>query len=132
MSEDIKRVDFNDEQVRVKFLAELEESMKELQKQIDEQKEREKNDPTDRIRHEYDSIFWCPKVEEYWIKDEKEPAAKIEMGWYAGCSEEETKKRMECEDNPEDNRNIMIVGYDMIPDLIQELQKIYDDNKDIK
>jgi hypothetical protein len=132
MSEDSKRFDFNDKEAREKLVADLRQSMKELQEEMRIQDEREKNDPPDRIRHEYDSIFWCPKVDEYWIKDEKEPAAKIEMGWYAGCSEEETKKIMECEDNPEDNRNIMIIGYDMIPDLIQELQKIYDDNKDIK
>ncbi len=133
MNDDIKPFDFNDEATRKKWVESLEKSILQMRKDIEEQREREKNDPPDRVRHEYDDIFWVPKVKEYWIKDEKYPAAHIAQGWYAGFSEEKIKETMECKDNPQTvDLAVCIVAHDMIPELIEKLQKIYDDNKDIK
>lgn len=133
MSEDIKRFDFNDKEAREKLVADLRQSMKEIQKEMDEQEEREKSDPPDRVRHEYNDIYWKPKVKEYWIEGDKYPAVHLSQGWYAGWSEEKIKEAMDCKDNPQTvDLNEMIIAHEMIPELIQELQKIYDDNKDIK
>lgn len=117
---------------REEWIKSLNEGMEMLAKEIEERKERQKTDPPNRIRHDID-LFFHPKVEEYWIDSVKEPAAKIETGWYSGFSEEEVKKTMECEDNPQvDDRQVMIIKHDMIPELIEKLQKIYEIGKNIK
>lgn len=99
----------------------LKNSIKELQKEMAEQAEREKLDPPDRKRIEYPGIRWKPFVKQVWVKGEQFPFAEIAIGWSASLSEEQEKNL--AEDCPK-GKQTMLISYQFIDELIQDLQKI--------
>ena len=99
----------------------LNDTIREIQKERAEQAEREKLDPPDRKRIESPTIRWKPFVKQVWVKGEQFPFAEIAIGWSACLSEEQEKALPE--DCPK-GKQTMLISYDFIDELIQDLQKI--------
>lgn len=103
----------------------LRKSRLELEQKIQEQEEREKNDPPDRVRIQ-PNMLWYPLVKTVWMKGEQFPLAEISVGWTAGMSDEDIKNLSE---NAPTWKNSIQIPYEYIDELIEELKKVKEQNE---
>ncbi len=110
-----------EEMISKDMLDALEKIIKQNKAESSAQEEREKNDPPDRKRIEYEGIFWRVFTKEVWIKGEKDPFIELSWGWGAGLSEEQIKNKSEdCPVSVE----TLILSKESAKDLIKNIENI--------
>jgi len=102
------------------FRASIDRAMEQTRRDQAAQEERERNDPPDRVRIEFDDIAWRMHTKEVWVKGEKDPFIELSWGWTAGMTEEQINKT--ADDSPRGHCQVLIAK-EFVVELAEQLNK---------